>query len=338
MSNKNYQLSDNFPKHIKNSTSTSDGLMSSEDKARLDSVFEFGLLSPATPEKDGIMTKEDKSKLDGIEDNANNYVHPNTPNIRHVTDTQINTWNNQIKYTNRKRMPITIGGLEQGTSFDNMDYRVLLNKLLYPYIEPTISGISITPNNTILEKGNNFTLNTIKFNINAPSLETSDAINYDFKSNNVSIRNKDIVSKSINEAFTILINSDTTLSVLLTDRVNNKTKTFNLISYRFIYPFYYGVTNSSSITDSLVKGLTKSVQSKGNKTIKYTTANQKMVFAYPKDYGKLSKIYDANNFNVLNTFSIQEISITGLDGEAVVYYVYINDSSTVSNYNMQFMF
>lgn len=66
MANKNYLLNDNFPKAIKNATSTSDGLMSSEDKANLDSVFEFGLLTPVTPDKDGIMSKEDKIKLDNI--------------------------------------------------------------------------------------------------------------------------------------------------------------------------------------------------------------------------------------------------------------------------------
>ena len=94
-SNKNYMLNDKFPKQIKNATSTSDGLLSAEDKSRLDNLFEFGALTPATPDKDGIITKEDKAKLDGVEDGANNYIHPNNENIRHVTDEQITIWTNK---------------------------------------------------------------------------------------------------------------------------------------------------------------------------------------------------------------------------------------------------
>ena len=38
----------------------------------------------ATQSKDGLMSSEDKVKLDGIEDNANNYVHPTTPGNKHI--------------------------------------------------------------------------------------------------------------------------------------------------------------------------------------------------------------------------------------------------------------
>lgn len=41
----------------------------------------------------GFMSKEDKSKLNGIANNANNYVHPNDANTRHVSDSQIANWN-----------------------------------------------------------------------------------------------------------------------------------------------------------------------------------------------------------------------------------------------------
>lgn len=92
-SNRNYMLNDKFPKQIKNATSTSDGLMSAEDKANFDKLFEFGLLSPATPFKDGLMSAADKTKLDDIEEGANNYIHPDNENIRHVSDEQIARWN-----------------------------------------------------------------------------------------------------------------------------------------------------------------------------------------------------------------------------------------------------
>ena len=89
-------IDDKFPKKIHNATATSDGLMSAEDKAKLDSIDVQGfnqIYDVASWETDGLMGKDDKKKLDSIEDNANNYIHPNTPEIRHVTDEQIAYWN-----------------------------------------------------------------------------------------------------------------------------------------------------------------------------------------------------------------------------------------------------
>ena len=87
-------LGDKFPRKIHNATTTSDGLMSAEDKAKLNSISvdRDGTYDIATWETDGLMSKEDKKKMDGIEQNANNYIHPNTPEIRHVTDAQIFYW------------------------------------------------------------------------------------------------------------------------------------------------------------------------------------------------------------------------------------------------------
>ena len=90
-------IDDKFPKKIHNATTTSDGLMSAEDKAKLDSIdlgsIQDRIYDIATWETDGLMSKEDKKKMDGIETNANNYIHPNNPDIRHVTDDQITYWN-----------------------------------------------------------------------------------------------------------------------------------------------------------------------------------------------------------------------------------------------------
>lgn len=89
-------IDDKFPKKIHNATTTSDGLMSAEDKAKLDSIDAKGqnqIYDVASWESDGFMSKEDKKKMDSIEENANNYIHPNTSEIRHVTDEQIAYWN-----------------------------------------------------------------------------------------------------------------------------------------------------------------------------------------------------------------------------------------------------
>lgn len=49
--------------------------------------------SVASTTANGLMSKEDKAKLNGIATGATNYVHPNDTNTRHVTDTEKATWN-----------------------------------------------------------------------------------------------------------------------------------------------------------------------------------------------------------------------------------------------------
>ena len=93
---------------------------------------------------------------------------------------------------------------------------------------------------------------------------------------------------------------------------------------------------NATIDEALIKRLTKKVEGKGNKSHAFTCDFQRMVFAYPKSHGRLRQIIDPNNFDVTGTFGVQEVNITGLDGTAQTYYVYVNSASTVSNFNMKF--
>lgn len=55
-----------------------------------------GILTPeVTKENDGLMSMDDKKKLDNMEENANNYIHPDNIDTRHVSDTQIEYWNDK---------------------------------------------------------------------------------------------------------------------------------------------------------------------------------------------------------------------------------------------------
>lgn len=59
-----------------------------------DWVYFNGIFTPeVTDELDGLMSNEDKEKLDTIEEGANNYIHPDNIDTRHVSDAQIDYWN-----------------------------------------------------------------------------------------------------------------------------------------------------------------------------------------------------------------------------------------------------
>lgn len=54
------------------------------DGTTFDVVITGTTYGKATAEADGLMSKEDKAKLDGVAENANNYVHPTTSGNKHI--------------------------------------------------------------------------------------------------------------------------------------------------------------------------------------------------------------------------------------------------------------
>ena len=102
----------------------------------------------------------------------------------------------------------------------------------------------------------------------------------------------------------------------------NKTTTK---SYEFVYPFYWGVSNTETVD---LSKLTKVVERKANKTFYYTTADQHVVFACDKTYN-LQTILDQNGFNVTDGFVRTD------QGEIAVY---VQGKTTDTNAKYEFKF
>lgn len=95
---------------------------------------------------------------------------------------------------------------------------------------------------------------------------------------------------------------------------------------------YYGVISNSSITTSDISELTARLST--TKSYTYTTnlSNQRIIYMYPKDFGKLSSIKDANNFDYINSYTLSEITYNQVD-----YYVYIlTDPVTITSFKQIF--
>ena len=131
--------------------------------------------------------------------------------------------------------------------------------------------------------------------------------------------------------------SNSYFKVIVNDGVTNVTANTN--SFTFVYPYYYGVINNDAeINENLIKSLTKQVVAKGNETYSYSPNFQKMVIAYPKSYGVLKSILDPNGFEQIASFTLTELNISGLDRTSQPYYVYSNQASTNTNFNMTFKY
>lgn len=92
-------------------------------------------------------------------------------------------------------------------------------------------------------------------------------------------------------------------------------------------PAYSGLVSTASITEDVIKGLTKTTSAK--KTIKVSgpISEQYICFAAPAGWA-VSNIKDSNNFDVTSSYTTSTVSVTGLDGQAVDYTVYLSGKMT----------
>ena len=237
----------------------------------------------------------------------------------------------------------SIGGISAGTDLNNMSVQQVLTKLLFPYVAPNVSAsLTYTPSGSIFEYGKSVSIQNIIGNVVKKS---ENIINIKFLDGNEVLQEITVGLDASSYKFIfqtpVVITSNmpnNRFRFSVTD-ASNKTYYANTSSITFYYPYYIGIIEENDIlTNELITGLTKKVEGKGSKSNNYTTNNQRMVFSYPKSYGNLSKILDANSFDVTGTFTKNELAITGLDGTEQDYYVYVNNASTMTNFKMTFYY
>lgn len=234
-----------------------------------------------------------------------------------------------------------LGGIAANTDLNGMTTHAILNKLLYPYVAQVVDTPSRTPNATTLEKGNNQTITSVSVKVTKKSEPITSIALYN-GSTLLAEKTGDEVAKGGTFTFSGLSVSVPSTSVVLTVKATDASGNVvskNTAGWNFVYPYYIGVcAEDAEINEELIKGLTKKVEVKGNKSNAFDCDYQRMVFAYPKAHGVLKSILDPNNFEILGSFTRYEVSVTGLDGTAQTYYAYVNGASTVSGFTVNFKY
>ena len=241
---------------------------------------------------------------------------------------------NDTLYKNQSPSTVAVGGVPKGyvPPTSGTEAVEMINKMLHAYVAPQVSVAAKPVNGSTFEIGTTQSVTGADVNIvlGSASITKIEVLDGSTVLGSMTSGIKAGIN-SITFAKALSITSDKTLSATVTDS-DAKTVTARSGSFQFVYPYYYGVLAAGATpTESLVKAGTKVVQQKGNKSFAFTANNQKMFYAYPKTHGNLTKILDANSFDVTGTFTKTELTIGG-----VAYYVYSNDASTVSGFKMTF--
>lgn len=136
---------------------------------------------------------------------------------------------------------------------------------------------------------------------------------------------------SADSTFTDTTDFSDTISFTAQVDDGTSTGTSNTLTYSFVYPYYYGA-GAPGLTAAAVAALTKYViSSSSSVNPTFTTSNGDVYyFAYPATYGGLSSILDENGFETFNTWTLRTENITGLDGSAQSYRIYVFNNQVIA--------
>lgn len=234
---------------------------------------------------------------------------------------------------------VTVGGCPSGTRFEEgTSLETILRKILVQEVAPVIR-ITVNPLPGVFLKG---TKKSLKYITATITKGTSELVQIDFYANVDKIATQkcsSLSSYTYTFAEPIDFDDDVEITAVLTYKTSAgvpKTTTSAVAAYRFCPYSYYGAVDSIENLDSdAITSLAvhKVIGAKGT-TASFTCDNQYLIYAYPKSFGKLSKIKD-DNFEL--SWDLYEVEVTDEFGNAEPYYVYTNGGACeVTDYAVSF--
>ena len=310
-------------------------LLVSVTPSRLDdTILSMGANSTATGGKVNFTTSDSTIKrlYFVVTPTANNGLNVTNAKVAaKIEDLEILAWEDLLSYTREKGTSIKVGGAEKGF-VPNGTIESMLDKILYPVLEPTLEFVAAKNQQVVFEK--NTTAQNIKFKLSFDKTSTSETITgYKLYRNGVLVDEQDIdaATESIDITYfndeqktkpglTVPFNNDSKFKVELkygTDKVVASKE----VEVIFVDPIFVGSCNL--ITDDEIK---KQLIINDNKILvkkmetiehEFTHIDKMEMIAYPSSLGELKEIRD-KNFDLTDSFNHKTITVNSV--EYLVYY------------------
>lgn len=216
-----------------------------------------------------------------------------------IFGTPVNVNGYSLELDDDRYMPMTIGGLPMGNSFNNISISEVLRGMLYTYLGPlcTISvdqqyyevGTYPTPTLTYtITKRTNNTLPTGLTNM-IPGVYKQ-----------ITTPGQTTVTGTASGIVISPIDTSSTLfKITVTDGITTSTAS---VSVQGIYPYFYGFSNIDVIDNNTLNSLTKLVEYKSDKIIDISGSGN-YYFVYDSSYGPLTEILDDFGLDYLSSFT-----------------------------------
>lgn len=237
-----------------------------------------------------------------------------------------------------------LGGIKAGESLEGMTVKEILEKMLFPYVAPTVSAsLGYSPSGTIFERGEKVTISSITGSVTKKS---ENIVSVRFLDGVSTLKETKVTENQSSYSFTYSFPNPITITANLANTrfrfavtdAAQKTYYANTVALTFVFPYFMGVINNTGeLTSDVITQLTKKAETKGTKSYSFTTKDQMMVFAYPTAHGDLKSIKDPNDFENIGSFKKQVIYLN-INGSTQSYNVYYNESTTLNSFVMTFYY
>lgn len=218
-----------------------------------------------------------------------------------IIGSPVNMNSHSLEFTDDRPVPIEIGDIKYGSTFNRMSIADVIRKIVYPYLGP-ICTISLANNSGYVEVGTypNISVNYSITKRTANTLPTKLINMIPSTYPKITTSGQNTVS---GVARGVMIEPVTATTSTFTIKVNDGTASNTAsVSVSGIYPYFYGFTSSNTLTVAALSSMTKVIEPKGNKTYDLTGSGN-FFFAYDSSYGPLARIMDDLAINIFATFS-----------------------------------
>lgn len=240
-----------------------------------------------------------------------------------------------VSYIDTEPVINPIGGIPAGKTYPDGNVQQVIYDLLHPYVKPTIS-FSASPNGAVREKGT--VLDTINLTANITK-KSSPIKKVEFLKGSEVINTIDSPKANGGTeqySWPANLSENATVKARVTDE-QGSTVDSNSATYTFVYPLYIGSLDSDAAvpTEEQIEAMEKRIVNKGTQTFTYTIDSKRMAIACPPGW-TISKILDPNNFDMTSSFTSHDVQVTGLDGTAQTYKVYVSNPTTQSGFKVTY--
>lgn len=275
----------------------------------------FAKIEAASATAAGVMTTANFNKLQGIAEGANKTIVDSTlsststnPVQNKVINSNFTTINSELNKKATKTVATTSAdGLMSAA--DKKAFDILKGR--YPL---TINSFTASP--ALLEVGASA---DITFTWALSNTDFHDSYSQEIVVDGATPVSVEKSKNTYKKTALVGATSATTKSAVINITESGKTTISKGVSITYHYPTYIGVVaNGTTMNETLIKGLTKSIEWGKGKTSTLSQVNQLIVYAYPKSYGTLTSIKDGNGFEGIGGYTVSIITVDGQE-----YYVYV---------------
>jgi len=221
-----------------------------------------------------------------------------------IFGTPVNVNGYSLELDDDRYMPMTIGGLPMGNSFNNISISEVLRGMLYNYLGPLCT---ISVNQQYYEVGTYptpiLTYTITKRTENTLPTGLTNMIPGVYQQ--ITTPGQTTVTGSASGIVISPIDTSSTLfTITVGDGFGQLTSTASSsVSVQGIYPYFYGFSNIDIIDNNTLNSLTKMVEYKSDKIIDISGSGN-YYFVYDSSYGPLTEILDDYDLDHLGDFSV----------------------------------